>query len=60
MLSYHGRNRATVNYLKSLYFDSPEWTPCRVSLMPATWIKYCQDLEALVLAHPRLFPGYRV
>jgi uroporphyrinogen decarboxylase len=58
MLSYQGRNRATVNYLKALYFDYPEWTPCRVSLMPATWMKYRADLEALVLAHPRLFPGY--
>jgi uroporphyrinogen decarboxylase len=58
MLSYQGRNRATVNYLKALYFDNPEWTPCRVSLMPATWIKYREDLEELVLAHPRLFPGY--
>jgi hypothetical protein len=58
MLSYQGRNRAIINYLKALYFDYPEWTPCRVSLMPATWIRYRQDLEALVLAHPRLFPGY--
>jgi uroporphyrinogen decarboxylase len=58
MLSYHRRNRTALNYIKALYFDSPEWTPCRVSLMPATWMKYRADLEALVLAHPRLFPGY--
>lgn len=53
-----GRNRHTVNYLKAIYFDYPEWTPCRVGLMPATWIKYREDLESLVLAHPRIFPGY--
>lgn len=59
MTRYTGRNRSTINYLKAMYFDHPEWTPCRVSLMPATWMKYREDLEELVLAHPRLFPGYR-
>ena len=58
MLSYAGRNRVTLNYLKTLYFDHPEWTPFVVSLMPATWMKYRQDLEEIVLAHPRVFPGF--
>ncbi len=58
MLSYQNRNRNTVNFLKSLYFDYPDWVPCVVSLMPATWMKYREDLEELVLAHPRIFPGY--
>ena len=58
MSPYHGRNRATVNYLKALYFDTPEWTPFVVSLMPATWMKYRTELEEVVLAHPRIFPGY--
>lgn len=57
-MNYQGRNRHTVNYLKTIYFDFPEWTPCRVGLMPATWMKHRQDLEELVLAHPRIFPGY--
>ena len=26
--------------------------------MPATWMKYREDLEEVVLAHPRTFPGY--
>jgi len=30
MISYAGRNRHTLNYLKAIYFDYPEWTPCRV------------------------------
>jgi hypothetical protein len=47
-----------VNFLKAIYFDSPEWTPCTVSLLPATWIKYREQLERLVLAHPRVFPEY--
>jgi len=59
MISYQNRNRSTVNFLKSIYFDYPEWTPFEVNLMPATWMKYRQDLEELVLEHPRLFPGYK-
>ncbi len=58
MLSCAGRNARTVNLLRTIYFDRPEWTPCTVSLMPATWIKHRQHLEEIVLAHPRLFPGY--
>jgi uroporphyrinogen decarboxylase len=59
MISYTGKNRQSINYLKTIYFDHPEWTICNVSLMPATWMKYRGDLEEIVLAHPRLFPGYR-
>ncbi len=58
MLSYAGRNRSTTNLLRTIYFDRPGWTPCSVSLMPATWMKYREDLEELVLAHPRIFPGF--
>lgn len=59
MISYTGRNRQTVNYLKAVYFDYPDWTPCTMWLMPATWIKYRQQLEELVLQHPRSFPGFK-
>ena len=59
MISYEGRNRQTLNLLKTMYFDYPEWTECHVGLMSATWMKYREDLEELVLAHPRLFPGYQ-
>lgn len=58
MPSYEGRNRRAVNLLKTIYFDYPEWTICRVEFLPATWMKYRDDLETLVLAHPRIFPGY--
>jgi uroporphyrinogen decarboxylase len=57
--SYQGKNRRAVNLLKTIYFDYPEWTPCSVGLLPATWMKYRQDLEALILDHRRVFPGYR-
>lgn len=59
MISYEGRNRSTANFLKTIYFDYPEWTICHVGLMPATWMKYRQGLEELVLEHPRIFPGYK-
>ena len=58
MISYEGKNRQAVNFLKTIYFDHPEWVPCNVGLMPATWIKYREDLEELTLAHPRIFPGF--
>lgn len=58
MISVHGKNERTRNYLKTIYFDHPDWTPCRVSLMPATWMKYRERLEELVLRYPRLFPGF--
>ncbi len=56
MISYEGRNRRTVNYLKTVTFDRPEWTPCRVGFVPATWMHYRADLEDLLLTHPRIFP----
>jgi len=59
MISYAGKNRRTVNYMKTFYFDHPEWTPCGVSIMMATWMKYRDEVESIVLAHPRIFPGYR-
>lgn len=59
MISQASRNRATVNYLKTMYFDHPEWTPCSVGFLPATWIKYGQALEDLVLSHPRVFAWYQ-
>jgi hypothetical protein len=58
MISYKGRNKHTLNYLKTITFDHPEWIPCRVGLMPATWIKYREELERLVLDHARVFPSY--
>ena len=58
MIPYNGKSRSAVNVIKTVFFDSPEWTPCTVSIMPATWMKYREDIEEIVLAHPRVFPGY--
>lgn len=59
MISYAGKNRRAVNYLKTMYFDYPEWTICNIGFLPATWMTHRQGLEDLVLAHPRVFPAFR-
>ena len=48
------------NYLKAMLFQSPDWIPTAVSLMPATWMRYGKALEEIVCEHSRLFPNYRV
>jgi uroporphyrinogen decarboxylase len=59
MINLQTKNRRTVNYLKTIYFDYPEWTHCTVDFLPAVWIKHGPELEKIVLAHPRVFPGYK-
>jgi len=44
------------NWLRAASFQRPEWIPCTVSLSPGTWKAYREDLERIVLAHPRIFP----
>ena len=48
------------NYLRMLEYRYPQWIPCVVGFAPRFWNYYRQDLENIVLAHPRLFPDYRV
>jgi len=47
------------NYLRSIRMEEPEWIPCRVFLPMATWHKYREKLEELVLRHPRIFPHHK-
>ena len=47
------------NYWRSVNFEHPEWIIARISLMPATWRRYRRDLEAIVLRHPSVFPGFK-
>ena len=49
---------AVRNYLKAMLFQSPDWIPTSVSIMPATWFKHGPAIEEIVLEHPRLFPHY--
>ena len=59
MIDYAGRNRRTLNYLKTIYFDTPEWVPCSVNFLPAAWMHHGAALEEVVLRHPRIFPGFQ-
>jgi uroporphyrinogen decarboxylase len=41
--------------LKALQFDAPEFIPVGVSILPAAWMKYRDELEMIVQQHPSLF-----
>ena len=43
------------NYLRVLEFRSPQWIPFRMLLAWPLWNKYREDLEDLVLRHPKIF-----
>jgi uroporphyrinogen decarboxylase len=46
------------NYLRAVKFEHPEWIPAVIGFAPATWKRYRDDLEQVVLRHPAVFPGY--
>ena len=50
-------NCYTINYLKRLRVGKTRLDPAQVSLLPATWRKYREDLEAIVKNHPRFSLG---
>ena len=41
--------------IKAMLFERPEYVPVRVGLLPATWMKHREGLEALVGRHPAIF-----
>jgi uroporphyrinogen decarboxylase len=43
------------NTLRALEFRHPAWVPINFDLMPAVWMRYGRDLEALVRRHPLIF-----
>jgi uroporphyrinogen decarboxylase len=46
------------NLLRAIEFKHPEWVPVLLSFSPATWKRYREELEAIVLRHPVVFRGY--
>lgn len=46
-------------HLKTIEFREPDRIPCNISLPPATWHKYKEELEKIVLGHPGLFSYYK-
>ena len=49
----------TSDQLKAVQFQHPSAIPVNVSLLPATWMQYRDDLDALLRRHPDIFPGYQ-
>ena len=47
------------NWLRAVEFRSPQWIPCGVGFSPITWHSLREDLEAIVLRHPRLFRDFQ-
>lgn len=46
---------ASEDRLRAMKFEHPEHIPCSIGLLPATWMKYRQELDALVRRHPIIF-----
>jgi hypothetical protein len=46
------------NSLRMLEYRYPEWLPCSIAFAPIVWKTYREDLENIVLDHPRLFQDY--
>jgi hypothetical protein len=40
---------------KAMRWQHPEFIPISMSIVPSTWIKYREDLDAIVRRHPVLF-----
>jgi len=57
--SAYSKNERTENFLRVVEFRNPEWIPCVVGTVPATWIKYKEKLEKIALRHPKLFSYYK-
>jgi len=47
------------NYLRAIEFRKPEWIPVKAYILPAAWKKYREDLEEIVLRHPKIFGAYK-
>jgi hypothetical protein len=47
------------NWLRTVEFRYPEWIPCTLRCFFGVWQVYREDLEKLLLDHPRVVPGFR-
>ncbi len=55
---HHPNKEMRENYLKALEFRYPEWIPCIVNFSPATWKKYREKLEDIMVRHQLIFGSY--
>ncbi len=47
------------NYLRNATMTGPEWMPVTVVISDATWDQLREDLEEVVVRHPKLFPDFQ-
>lgn len=43
------------DHMKAMKFDYPEYIPVSVSILPAAWMKYREELDEVVSRHPIIF-----
>jgi len=47
------------NYLRTIEMRYPDFIPCGIHPLQATWAKYREKLEEIFLRHPLLFPNFK-
>jgi uroporphyrinogen decarboxylase len=46
------------NYLKAMKFEYPEVIPVKIGILPSAWMKYRENLSAIVEKYPSIFGQY--
>ncbi len=46
------------NYLRNARFQNPEWMPCSVGISDASWNQWREEMEKVVMRHPKIFPDF--
>ena len=47
------------NYMRTIEMRNPEWIPCTVAVIEATWHKYRESLEEEIMRYPSIFGQYK-
>jgi len=47
------------NFLRTIEMRYPKWIPCRVVISAATWNKYREKLEDILVKYPEIFPNFK-
>ncbi len=47
------------NYLRNASFEYPERMPIHIGISDASWDQWREEMEEVVLRHPRLWPGFK-
>lgn len=47
------------NYLRNASMTGPEWIPCYFYISDASWNQLREELEEVLIRHPKLFPNFK-